>query len=201
MKKGYIVSAIIGGTFFAIPYIGVGMGIIPSAVVGVVAFGAGNLIFKDSSKKEINSSYAKENIYDILKQAKEQISELKRISLQIESGDLVNDIKEIINTSNKIIDTLSKKTEKLNQVYNFLNYYLPVTIKILTRYDEIENQRLTSNESKRFMESIEKTIKKIRKAFNEQLTNLYQAEMIDTDAEIKVFESMLKTDGFLDDMK
>ena len=201
MKKGYIVSAIIGGTFFAIPYIGVGMGIIPSAVVGVVAFGAGNLIFKDSSKKEINSSYAKENIYDILKQAKEQISELKRISLQIESGDLVNDIKEIINTSNKIIDTLSKKTEKLNQVYNFLNYYIPVTIKILTRYDEIENQRLTSNESKRFMESIEKTIKKIRKAFNEQLTNMYQAEMIDTDAEIKVFESMLKTDGFLDDMK
>ena len=41
---------------------------------------------------------------------------------------------------------------------------------------------------------------KIKNAFNEQLNNMYQTEMIDTDAEIKVFESMLKSDGFLDDI-
>ena len=34
----------------------------------------------------------------------------------------------------------------------------------------------------------------------EQLNNMYQSEMIDTDAEIKVFEGMLKSDGFLDEI-
>ena len=34
----------------------------------------------------------------------------------------------------------------------------------------------------------------------EQLNNMYQAEIIDTDAELKVFEEMLKSDGFLGDI-
>ena len=37
---------------------------------------------------------------------------------------------------------------------------------------------------------------KIKVAFEKQLSNLYQSDMVDTDAEMKVFESMLKMDGF-----
>ena len=77
---------------------------------------------------------------------------------------------------------------------------MPVTIKILERYDEIENQKLTTKESKKFMSSVENMIKKIKDAFEEQLSNIYQTEMVDTDAELKVFESMLKADGFLDEI-
>ena len=77
---------------------------------------------------------------------------------------------------------------------------MPVTIKIIERYDEIENQKLTTKESKKFMSSVENMIAKIKDAFEEQLSNIYQTEMVDTDAELKVFESMLKADGFLDEI-
>ena len=77
---------------------------------------------------------------------------------------------------------------------------MPVTIKILERYDEIENQKLATKESKKFMASVEDMIEKIKTAFEEQLSNIYQTEMIDTNAELKVFESMLKSDGFLDEI-
>ena len=50
------------------------------------------------------------------------------------------------------------------------------------------------------MDSVEEMIDKIKKAFEEQLSNIYQTEMVDTDAELKVFESMLKSDGFLDEI-
>ena len=50
------------------------------------------------------------------------------------------------------------------------------------------------------MNSVEEMIAKIKKAFEEQLSNIYQTEMIDTDAELKVFESMLKSDGFIDNI-
>lgn len=46
------------------------------------------------------------------------------------------------------------------------------------------------------MESTKEMIKKINEAFKKQLANLYQSDMIDTDAEMKVFESMLKADGY-----
>ena len=81
-----------------------------------------------------------------------------------------------------------------------MNYYLPVTIKILSRYDDIENQKLNTKESEKFMKSVLDMTEKIKDAFNEQLNNMYQSEMIDTDAEIKVFEGMLKSDGFLDEI-
>ena len=50
------------------------------------------------------------------------------------------------------------------------------------------------------MSSVEDMVSKIKVAFEQQLSNIYQTEMIDTDAELKVFESMLKSDGFVDEM-
>ena len=198
MKKNYIYSAILGGAFFAVPYVALGIELLPSLAISAVAYGAGILIFKDRSKLDL--SIDKKNLYDILKEAKEEALQISNISKQIEDKEVVENIEQICDISNKIIDTLSKNPNKLGQARNFLNYYLPVTIKILTRYDEIENQRLNTTESKEFMESVKKMTEKIKNAFNEQLNNMYQTEMIDTDAEIKVFESMLKSDGFLDDI-
>ena len=39
-------------------------------------------------------------------------------------------------------------------------------------------------------------IQEINQAFKKQLANMYQSDIIDTDAEMKVFESMLKADGY-----
>ena len=73
---------------------------------------------------------------------------------------------------------------------------MPLTINIITKYDEIENQKLNTEDSKKFMESTQKMVKKINEAFKKQLSNLYQSDMIDTDAEMKVFDTMLKSDGY-----
>jgi len=100
---------------------------------------------------------------------------------------LVKNINEIHSNVEKIINTVEKNPNKYKKMNNFFDYYLPVTINILNKYDEIENQGLTTQESKRFMSN---------EAFKEQLANLYQSDMIDTDAEMKVFEAMLKADGY-----
>ena len=96
----------------------------------------------------------------------------------------------------KIISTVEKKPEKYKIMSNFFNYYLPATMNILTRYDEIENQRLTTQDGQKFMKSAEDMIKNINEAFKKQLSNLYQSDMIDSDAEMKVFYSMLKSEGY-----
>ena len=198
MKKEYIFSAILGGTFFAVPYLALGVQLVPSLAISAVAYVAGTLIFKDRSK--IDYSTKNTNLYEILKNAKSQTTQIFDISKQLEDRELIANVQDICNTSNKIIDTLSKNPGKLSQVNNFINYYLPVTIKILQRYDEIENQKLNSEESQKFMKSVRDMIAKIKEAFHEQLNNMYQAEIIDTDAELKVFEEMLKSDGFLGDI-
>lgn len=193
--KGPIISSVLGATFFAIPYLGLGVSIIPSLCIGVVAFGAGNLLISNNKTVEKNENLS---LYETLNEAKKQNAQIYAIIKEIENKSLQLDIKEIYDTSAKIIDTVSKNPKKLNQTQSFFSYYLPVTLKILVKYDTIENQDLDSEESKKFMESTENMIVKIKKSFKSQLSNLYQSEMVDTDAEIKVFETMLNQEGFND---
>lgn len=197
MKKPHIYSALLGGTFFAIPYLTLGLEVIPAALLGISAFGAGMLVFRNIGNSKI--TYELEEA-DIIKKSKENTLRLKEISKLVEDENLIKNVNKIYETSNKIIKAIESKPTKISSARNFLNYYLPVTIKILERYDEIENQRLTTIDSKKFMSSIENMVEKIKNAFEIQLNNIYQPEMIDTDAEIKVFETMLKSDGFLEDI-
>ena len=136
---------------------------------------------------------------EIIMEAKTKNLQIAKIIPKIEDPELVKMIKEINLTVEKIIKTVETKPDKYKKSEKFFNYYLPVTIKILNRYDEIENQKLTSEESQKFMESTKKMIEKTNNAFKKQLSSLYQSDMIDLDAEMKVFDSMLKADGYNDD--
>ena len=71
-------------------------------------------------------------------------------------------------------------------------------VKIIDRYDEIENQKLSSAESKKFFESTNKMVKEINKAYKKILAELYKKDLVDMNAEMKVFDSLLKADGFDD---
>ena len=129
-------------------------------------------------------------------EAKAKNKEILEMAPKVNSIKLQNSIKEIYRTVSKIISTLEKEPKKAKRMGNFFDYYLPVTLNILRKYDEIENQELSSQEGKKFMVQAEGMIEKIEKAFKNQLSNLYQSDMVDTDAEMKVFESMLKADGY-----
>lgn len=198
MDKGPIISAFIGGAFFAIPYLALDLSIAASLGIGVVAFGAGNLLLSNNKEKSIVINNGSNNLYDTLNEAKKVNAEIYSMMNKVENKELIQNIREIHDSATKIIDTISKNPGKLNQAETFFSYYLPVTLKILKKYDEIENQRLSSNEGREFMKSSEKMISKINVSFKSQLSNLYQSDMVDVDAEIKVLDNMLKTEGFGD---
>lgn len=194
MKNSSIISAIIGGTFFAVPYLALSAGILPSLAIGVCAYGAGELLLHNKKKEEINEQ--NRSMYDVLNEAKNKNKQILDMETKVDSPELRKNINEIGETVNKMIKTIEKKPEKFKKMSNFFDYYLPVTLNILKKYDEIENQRLSSEEGKKFMAQTESMAEKINNAFKNQLSNLYQTDMVDTDAEMKVFESMLKADGY-----
>lgn len=197
--KGTIISAAVGGAFFAIPYLALSVPVLPAIGMAALGFGASSLIFSEAKKEGIIDT--RKSLYETLNEAKSTNASIYSMIKVIEDDELVKNIKEIHDTAGKIIDTISKNPSKLDKAENFFSYYLPVTLKLLKRYDDIENQRLESKDSKKMMQSTKDIIEKINKSFKVQLSNLYQSDIIDTDAEIKVFETMLNSDGFsnLDD--
>ena len=191
MKNSEVVSAVIGGSFFAIPYLALNIPILPSLAIGALAFTAGELVFrKGKTLKESNLT-----LYETLENAKKQNKHILEMIPKIENIELRKSLNEINTTVTKIINTIEKNPEKEKKLKNFFDYYLPVTVKLVDRYDEIENQRINSKEEKSFNLTTEKTIKEINDVFKQFLNILYQSDMNDTDVEIKVLNSMLKADG------
>ena len=195
MKNKEIVSAAIGGVFFAVPYLGLAIPLVPSILIGAAAFGAGELALGDGKKslKEKNPS-----LYMVLEKAKKENGHILDMIPKIEKESLRKELNEINDSVKKIIETIEKDPKKIKKANNLFDYYLPITIKIVDRYDEIENQKLSSTESKKFFESTDKMITEINKSYKKILAELYKSEIVDMDAEMKVLNSLLKADGFDD---
>lgn len=191
MKNKEVVSAIVGTTFFALPYLGLSVAILPSIAIGAAAYGASELILGGTKKKKL----VKKRFSDIINEARKENEFLLRVSKQIENLDTANNLIEIANTVDKIIASIQQKPERMKKIDHFFDYYLPILLKIVRRYDEIENQDITSKDSTTFIKSADDMIKRVNISFKKMLAGLYQSDIVDADAEMKVFNSMLNLDG------
>ena len=195
MRNKEIISATVGGCFFAIPYLALSAPIIPSLLIGMAAFGAGELVLGENklTLKDTNRS-----LYDKLKVANKQNKHILDMIPRLDKENLRKQLHEIYDSVSKITATIAKHPEKAKRIDNFFDYYLPITVKLIDRYDEIENQKISSQESEKFFDSTNKMIDEINKAYKKILSDLYRKDIVDMDVEMKVFDSLLKADGFND---
>jgi len=200
MKLSYVISVIVGGTFFGILYIGLDFNIILSLIFSIISYYASIMIFRERGPEDdltIDS-----DLFYSQKLSGESLGYINKIEVlvgKIENKELSTEIKEICNISRKIVNVLKENPQKSNQVRKYADYYLPFTLNILTQYNTVEDQKLTSKESKAFMLKVETMILRVKEASKTQLNNMYETDIVNTNADIKVFETMLKTDGLVDD--
>lgn len=197
MKVKYkeAVSAVVGSAFFAVPYLALSLPLLPSALIGTGAFIAGELLLSSDEEKQMPT----ESVKKTLDRARNESKDIYNMRNKIEDEDLKKYLISISTSANKIISTIEKEPKKIRKIANFFDYYLPVTLSIIKRYDEIENQNLSSKEMKEFISSTKLMLKSADEAFNKILERLYQNDMINIDADMKVFNSMLKADGYDDE--
>ncbi len=198
MKNKEVISAVVGGTFFAIPYLALSFTIAPALAIGCAAFGASELVLSSFKNKETlkNTDLP---LYMKLNNAKKQNKEISEMIPKIELSSTKDNLKEIYDTVNKIVDTIEKYPNKASKINNFFDYYLPVLLKTVKKYDEVENQRLISKEGKEFMKKADKMFLDTNEAFKAILATLFQKDIMDADADMKVYDLMLKADGIVED--
>lgn len=198
MKNKEIVSAVLGGAFFAVPYLGLSVALGPALAIGCAAFGASELMLSGVKNKETLRDTDRP-LYMKVSTAKKENKEILNLIPKVEKEETRKNLNNIHDTVKRILEVVENNPKKASKLNNFFDYYLPVIIKIVNRYDEVENQKLTSKEGKEFMEKADKMIGETGKAFDKILSSLYQKDLMDADAEMKVYNMMLKADGIVSD--
>ena len=136
----------------------------------------------------------------------ECLSRSERILQQIRAdNDLIADeevsakIDRIEDLTRKIFAVLDKYPEKEKQLYSFLNYYLPTTLKALESYARLEAQGVETETIRSTKQKINEMLDELCDGYEKQLDKLFENDAVDITADIEVMRKMLERDGLKED--
>jgi 5-bromo-4-chloroindolyl phosphate hydrolysis protein len=132
------------------------------------------------------------------KQRDMAISEMRRLNDNIKDETISRQIDHLEHTTGKIFAVILEKPEKKSQIRQFLDYYLPTTIKLLNAYDRADATGISGSNVNATKSKVSEMLTQIEGAFDRQLDSLFQAEAMDISADIQVMETLLAQEGLSD---
>ena len=134
-------------------------------------------------------------LQSVIYQGKRAIADIRRLNDEIPDERISAQIDLIERLTVQIFDCVRKNPKKLSQIRQFLNYYLPTTIKLMEQYVTLQNQSLKTENITEGMQKIEDLLDKVIIAFQRQLDALFEADVVDITADIRVMEQMMASEG------
>ena len=90
---------------------------------------------------------------------------------------------------------MKKQPKQLDELDQFMEYYLPTTVKLVTSYQEFAAVEFPGDNIKRAKKEIRQTLDTINGAFEKLLDDFYQDKTFDVLSDASVLQSMLAREG------
>ena len=130
-----------------------------------------------------------------MKQGAASVEKIQSLNDEIPDFKLSAQIKLIEILTEKIFAYVREHPQDIGEIRQFLNYYLPTTIKLLEQYVVLQNQGMRVGNIDEGMTKIENMLEKVIAAFQQQLDSLFENDVVDITAEIRVMEKMMASEG------
>ena len=180
MKKRYIYSSLLAAISFIIIYVLLDFGLLISIPIVIVVYIAGIFLFKEKDIRRYDPNQIMHYCY--------LISKIDNYTNLVKNKKVKENIKDISTKSEKIIVMLEQKPEKVTQVYDGFDFYLPQTICIIDQYVSLEEKEKKNKEEEKFMTEINETLDYIEQEIIKLLENMNYTKMLDINASIEMFK-------------
>lgn len=150
---------------------------------------------KPEPEKKAEQTTGNAELDAILKQGTEAVEKIQQLNDEIPDFKLSAQIKQIEILTEKIFAYVKEHPQDVRQIRQFLNYYLPTTIKLLEQYVVLQKQGMRMGNIDEGMKKIEDMLDKIIVAFQRQLDGLFESSVVDITADIQVMEQMMASEG------
>lgn len=95
----------------------------------------------------------------------------------------------------KIFEQVKQHPEQIPELRRFLDYYMPITLKLVETYQELDSHPVAGQNILKSKEEIEKTLDTINQAFENLFDSLFEHTAVDITSDITVLKNMLKQEG------
>ena len=149
----------------------------------------------DKKLKEKIDNFEKEDAKSTIKIGRDYIEQIKTVRNHLYKEDISMELDKLGNISEQILNQVEKNPEKAQEVNKFIDHYLPITIKLINSYEELNNQVIQGDNIKNAKIEIEKSIDLINKAFENLLDDLFEDVVLDISTDISVLKTLFKQEG------
>ena len=143
----------------------------------------------DSGDAEVNRQIA---------EGREAMKRLREANVALTDPGITERLDRMEHAAGKIFESLERNPRQAMEVRKFMNYYLPVSVKLLDQYRTLEETGLSTEHIAKSKASVENSLDMIATAFEKQVDNLYRDTHLDITTDIQVLETMMAAEGLAD---
>lgn len=168
------------------------------SLISMIAGYVGAMILVTKEKPKISVKDVKTDEFtfeEYMDYSSKVVYHLQEKSNLIEENELSLGILNISENIKKINEALKKNPDKFTKNRKIFSYYIPTTVNIIDRYDEIEDQNLTGEKVREYKKKAKEIIHMLDIAYGNMLNNIYEHDMLDTTADMEVLNSIIKMEG------
>ena len=174
-----------------------------AAFLSAAAFFVGGKIFAPTREiveiEEVFSASGNKQADEMISKGQSLLKDIRSANNQIGHPELSGQITRLEEICRQIFKEIQRRPQKAPLIRRSLDYYLPVVLKLLQAYQNMDGQAVQGENVQSAMGKIEGIMETVLKAFSNQLDGLYKDEALDISTDITVLQGMLTQEGLLSD--
>jgi 5-bromo-4-chloroindolyl phosphate hydrolysis protein len=153
---------------------------------------------KEEELKKIsdNETQGNQALQEMMTQGRNYLRILKEANDAIPGEVISRKISMLEDVIQRIFDTVLKHPDQMGEMEQFMDYYLPTTVKLVNAYRDFDSTGIEGNNIINAKKEIEGTLDTINLAFERLLDDLYQDTAMDITTDASVLQTMLKKNGW-----
>ncbi|WP_294375073.1 5-bromo-4-chloroindolyl phosphate hydrolysis family protein [uncultured Clostridium sp.] len=144
-------------------------------------------------------SIEKDESLSFMEYGAKYISEINKINYSLHGNSICKDLSELEELTRNIMNNVKNNPQKLPLVKKFFNHYLPISLKLINSYKELDEQTIEVENIKRAKKEIENSLSLINTAFKRLLDDLFEDVVMDVSSDISVLETLFSQEGLTED--
>ena len=126
------------------------------------------------------------------------IRQIREANDAIPGEEISRKLDRLEKITEKIFNYVEKHPEQLPEIHKLMNYYLPITLKLVNTYKDLDAQPVQGANIITAKSEIEDTLDTISIAYEKLLDDLFHDIAFDISTDISMLETMLSKEGLTD---
>lgn len=138
-------------------------------------------------------------VQEVLDKGNAFLRQIKKCNDDIPGVEISKKISRMENIVQKIFQRAEEHPEIIPDLKKLMDYYLPMTVKLLNAYAEMDAQPVQGENILSSKREIEGTLDTLNKAYEKLLDELFEDTALDVSSDISVLNTLLAQEGLTED--